>query len=611
MGKYFLEQEQIRKMGIRKIGEMSTPGGGSEFISDGVHRIMDVSGTHCLICGPTGSGKTRSIGIETISNLIDGGESYVSIDSKNTTLLNTFNKAKLFGYKTMVLRLDNVFLSTDTWNPLTFISVKYKNGSLKEKDSALQELYDIGLGIYENDKHKEVFWPSSARGLFYGVCESLFNCAPLEKINLYSIYRMMSDGEQHCSLTTKYINAFFDEIIGKDSNAYQNAACYLHAPSDTRGGILSTALEGMSIFSSLGIKTLLCQSKGFEINEIKDGEKWAIYVILPDISTKYHQIGVMFLMQLYHHLVDMAEKNNGCNNMRWNFLMEEFGNYTIPEAHSMFSAARSRNIRLYAFIQTLDQLDFRYGKEKASIIKNNCLLQYYFGTNNLATLKELHEICGIKSEIDASGFIKNKPVLSTSDLETLPQGYTLIRCKEGQFITHLPDWSQCCHQDYGFPVFKEQDIQVAEAFDIVSAVTEYRSKNPPPVLITDIFQNPISIPGKLPIMNTDGKEINNGARKTGFPLSNEELEQRIKEIDAALKEIDEDEEKELREQVREGSKVSCMDHGIGYVLSRTENSILVRFSNGKKGDYPFPEAFMKGILIYFGESNDERVEEDI
>lgn len=607
MGKYFLEAEQVRKMGIWKTGEMPTSGGGSELMSDGLHRVMDVSGMHCLICGPTGSGKTRSIGIETVSNLIDGGESYVSIDSKNTTLLNTYNKAEAAGYKTMVLRLDNVYLSTDTWNPLSFLGEKYRNGGLKEKDSALQELRDIGLGIYEDKKHKEAFWPNSARGLFNGVCEALFKYAPPEKTHLYSAYRMMSDGEKRCGMD-RYLNAFFDEIVGKDSDAYQNAAGYLQAPSDTRGGILSTALDGLSIFSGPGIKTLLCQREGFEIQNIKDEEKWAIYVILPDISTKYHQIGVIFLMQLYYHLVDMAEKNKGSNKMRWNFLMEEFGNYTIPEAPSMFSAARSRNIRLYAFIQTLDQLSFRYGNEKASVIKNNCLLQYYFGTNNLATLKELQEICGKKSELDTKGFLRVKPVLSISDLEKLPQGYVLIRCREGQFITHLPDWSQCCHKEYGFPKFKERDIQLVEAFDVVGAVTDHRSKNSPPGPTAGIFHNPFSTAGPIPFTVHEMKEAEDSAAKKGLHISEDELERMRKEIDQTLKEIEEAEARELREQVRKGTKVRSAEFGVGRVLICRENNILVGFSNGKKKAYPFPDAFLKGDLMCLEEKEDGIIE---
>lgn len=39
----------------------------------------------------------------------------------------------------------------------------------------------------------------------------------------------------------------------------------------------------------------------------------------------------------------------------------------------------------------------------------------------------------------------------------------------------------------------------------------------------------------------------------------------------------------------------------GRVLVCWENNILVGFSNGKKKAYPFPEAFLKGDLMYLEE----------
>jgi len=475
MGKYFLEEEEIKKLGVEKRGEQVTNGGGVDLLSDGFHKIMDISGMHCLVCGPTGSGKTRSIGIQTVSNLIDANECFVSIDSKSTTLLHTYNKAKSAGYETFVLRLDDPYLSTSAWNPLTPIAHKFKYGRLWEKDDAMEKLRDIGLAIIDDSRHKERFWPSSARGLLYGVCAALFDYADPDQVNLYNAYKMVSDGEERFFGST-YLKVFFDEIVGKGSEAYQNAAGYLQAPSETRGGILSSYLDGLSLFSDRGIRNLLCLNDGFDITEIKDNKKWAIYVILPDTSTKYHQIGVIFLTQLYQHLVHMAEQNDGKNNMRWNFLMEEFGNYTIPNAPSMFSAARSRNIRLYAFIQTLNQLTFRYGNENASVIKNNCLLQYYFGTNDLPTLKELEAVCGVKREMDEKGHLWVEPLLSVSDLQKLPQGYVLVRCGAGQFITHLPDWSRCCHRDLGIPRFNKRKIQLLDSFDVVGIVRAKKEK---------------------------------------------------------------------------------------------------------------------------------------
>ena len=81
-----------------------------------------------------------------------------------------------------------------------------------------------------------------------------------------------------------------------------------------------------------------------------------------------------------------------------------------------------------------------------------------------------------------------------------------------------------------------------------------------------------------------------------------------KEIDQTLKEIEEAEARELREQVRKGTKVRSAEFGVGRVLICRENNILVGFSNGKKKAYPSPDAFLKGDLMCLEEKGDGIIE---
>ena len=72
-------------------------------------------------------------------------------------------------------------------------------------------------------------------------------------------------------------------------------------------------------------------------------------------------------------MLAVADETGGKLKNRVMFYLDEIG--TIPKIDSakmMFSAGRSRRIRIVAIIQSLAQLEKNYGKEGASIIIDNC-----------------------------------------------------------------------------------------------------------------------------------------------------------------------------------------------------------------------------------------------
>lgn len=149
---------------------------------------------------------------------------------------------------------------------------------------------------------------------------------------------------------------------------------------------------------------------------------------------------------------------------------------------------------------------------------------------------------------------------------------------------------------------------MVEAFDVVGAVTDYRSKNPPPGPTAGIFHNPFGTAGPIPFTVHNIKEEESSSAETELRIRDDEIERMQKAIDQKLKEIEEAESRELREQVRKGTKIRSAEFGVGRVLVCRENNILVGFSNGKKKAYPFPDAFLKGDLMCLEEKGDGIVE---
>lgn len=476
MEHFFLEPEEIRALGLEKKGQQKTNAGGIDLLSDGFNRVIAVGEENCMVVGVTASGKTRSNCIELLENLIDAEESFISVDAKHTCYRYTFNYAKDAGYRTFVLNLRDP-LKSQFWNPLGYLWKLYHSGDLSKKDKAIRGLLDMGDCIFQAEEKEEMdalFWIHSARSLFVGVCMGLFTYGNEEQATLYNAYKMVVEGEKKLVIDSA-LKIFFEEMMEINAEASQFASGHIFSPDVTRGGILATYLNKMSMFAGLSIRNLLCH-KGFELSDIKDDEKVGIYVILPDENRNFHKIGAMFIKMLYQHYIEMAESRDGFCRRRFNFVIDEFGNMHIPDADMMFSAIRSRNGRIYIFLQTLEQLFCQYGKEKGSTIKDNCNLQYYYATSNLTTLRELEELSGQYRVIDEKGNAYVQPVLSARELQKLPKRHALVRFYGEQYVTFFPDISEY-HINLGEHAdFQESEILPLQEFDLFHMVAEYKKE---------------------------------------------------------------------------------------------------------------------------------------
>ena len=124
MIKAFLEDDEIISLGCRKDGEEPTEKGGIDILSDGKNRIIATGEENVMVVGPTGSGKTRSFSVPLLNTLIDSGESFVSVDAKNTSFESTSAHAKSAGFKTYVLNLREPSRS-DKWGFLEPYYMRY------------------------------------------------------------------------------------------------------------------------------------------------------------------------------------------------------------------------------------------------------------------------------------------------------------------------------------------------------------------------------------------------------------------------------------------------------------------------------------------------------
>ncbi len=524
-------------------------GAGIPLINDGKNIWCDNSDYHSLVLGSTGSGKSESLVKPMVNLLAKKGESIIINDPKAELYKYCGDYLKEQGYNIIVLN----FREPDkgnAWNPLTMPYYYFKNGNM---DKATELVEDIANNILVDPKNKDsAFWEKSGADYFSALAIGLFRDGKEEEINFNSINVMSTVGEERFGANT-YIKEYFN-MKGEGSPEYISGSTTFNAPSDTKGGILSTFRQKIRIFSTREKLSEMLSYSDFDMRSIGE-KKTAVFLIIHDEKTTYHSLLTVFLKQCYETLIEVAQTNGGKLKYRTNFILDEFANMPpLQDVDSMVSAARSRDIRFTFIIQNFSQLNDVYGKEIAETLKGNCGNIIYLISTEMAALEEISKMCGeVKSkEKDKTA---STPLVTVSDLQKMKLGQVIIRrLRMNPFKTKLyPDMKM----DWGIErkdmPFPERKLKPIATFDLKKYVSENKrklmTKEGPnegfnPFMPSNPFMNPMSSGGFPHPQNTPMNDILPGLNKPVSSLTNEEIDKMIADIDKKLKELDEEEARE-------------------------------------------------------------------
>lgn len=447
-GKYFSRTEDFEKnlasyfvkdcklKSSRRFGVAGKGGVPLSFNASTNTVFIDDSDAHSLIIGSTGSKKSRLVAMPTVRILSLAKESMIISDPKAEIYKRTAYDLKNKGYKIVVINLREPNKG-DAWNPL---AVPYNFYCANELDRAYEFANDIAVNLSLIDKsQKDPFWDNSAASFFFGLIMLLFKyCKDNNKdskyVNIANILEL-----RNCILSDDFeINTRLKSIARKDPFIYSLLVGTLESASGTMKSILSTFDQKMRTFTIQ--PSLLGMLSGSELLfENIQQEPTAIFLIVPDEKTTYHNLVSLFIKQSYEYMIFNSQSKfiDDIMPIRVNYILDEFS--SLPSIHdfpAMITAARSRNIRFNLFVQSKHQLDLRY-KEEADTIRANCSNWIFLVSRELSLLKEVSELCGEKRD---NGAIL--PVLSVVDLQRLDkdEGEVLILSGRNKpFITQLLD----------------------------------------------------------------------------------------------------------------------------------------------------------------------------
>ncbi len=451
-----------------------------------------MSGAHSLVIGATGSGKTTTF-INPMIQLIGAagkGSSMIMTDPKGE--LFDMHSAFLVsqGYDVKVLDLRDTY-SSSRWNPLGSIWDMYQQyveagkglkahrdaisnyPDLKRMDKqepedgevwieykgmafsdlrhcqdevavAKQKIYDE---MYEdlNDfvsvlcpitNEKDPLWEKGARSIVLATCLAMLEDSQnpeldmtKEKFNFFNINKILTNSTNNYEALKKYF-----EGRSQLSQAVTLSRQVLAAADQTISSYMSITFDKLSIFNDQGICGL---TSATDINADQFAEKpTALFMKIPDEKDTRHGLAAIFILCIYKALIKVASGRADLSLPRnVYFILDEFGNMPkIEKFDKMITVGRSRKIWFNMVVQSYSQLNAVYGEQVADIVKSNCAMKMFIGSNDIGTCKEFSELCGNKTvktsstsgstgskagEVSISTQTQVRPLIYPSELQKL------------------------------------------------------------------------------------------------------------------------------------------------------------------------------------------------
>ena len=397
--------------------------------------IISTSALHALIVGTTGSGKTTGFVDQNIAILgrSKGKPSMIIADPKKELYEKHAKQLESEGYKISTLDLREPY-SSARWNPMQVLirrirQVRELQNDMQEKDgkylacgevflshsdarTRVQELKDE---IFENamdlvytlcpiQNKDQPTWEEGARNLIFGLvlafCEDCIAGKMDEKqLQLFNVYHNIT---KYCSEDTTALKKYLLEGREEFSKVRGLVNTVLITSDKTLTSYLSEVNSYIQQLSDDGILSMTSEND-IDIANMDENPN-ALFVIVPDERFTRHRFVTLFLTQTYKELVEKANTNlrkkdtdTAILKRRAYFILDEFGNLPKMEnIEGMVTVGRSRGIRYLFVLQSFSQLTAKYGKDIGDIIKTNCNVKIFIGSDDPDTRREFSELCGQK-----------------------------------------------------------------------------------------------------------------------------------------------------------------------------------------------------------------------
>ena len=390
--------------------------------------LIDTSGQTILLSAPPGGGKTMCNLIPAICynarvNKHTGkGASMILTDCKGDLYRKTKLELKSCGYNICVLDfrnplsgmwvnlMHNVNQSIDRYRKATKENERLHAYARAERYAKIlsESLVD---NMQANEKSENsAYFNNTAKGLITALVLLVSEYGEESERHIISVFRLIIElnGLDEDSSTGELQKTKMEKLLREIGNdrLINYAGASITADVRATMDVYSTALMKLAGFIDAELEQLVC-SHSPEIDAQRFVERpTAIFLICPDENTTRHFFVSLFIRYFTNELIEIAEtKYHGVLPHQCFNIWDEFGNMpAVKDAQAIFTASRSRKIRVVIAIQSQNMLSMVYGREGAAVILKACqmFIFTFLAPTDLDTAKRLSETLGRQTVLSGS-----------------------------------------------------------------------------------------------------------------------------------------------------------------------------------------------------------------
>ena len=440
--------------------------------------------SHATVIGSTGTGKSEVVVKNMIQmfSLLDNKAkpSFVASDLKGDISRQLYPHLIKSGYKVIVMDMKHPYQSSrynfmsriyDDYHETLRLRKLLEGGYCKENykadgyssekearnainakiytltDSVEKAIDELANIIIVCTDQKDSSWFQGARTMFSAIVLTLLhdsenpkNGMTREKFTIANVCRAAFHTNDDCEEIVSWLRRA-EKLL-----TVQNAITgnYELRAKVTRDGYVSTINTALRAYTTNAVGVLTESSYDIDLRKVaKRDEPYAIFLITDDRQKVTNSIAMMFINDLVAELIQYADSDDYSRLKRdFVFLLDEFANMPpMPEMSRKITTLRSRRMWMIMAIQSIQQLSQVYGEETSEIIRDNCDLSIFLGSNNLSTKEVFAKSMGRKAGISTSYQKGNDgntsenvttsdvPVVRISDLDALSLGQFYIRAR--------------------------------------------------------------------------------------------------------------------------------------------------------------------------------------
>lgn len=329
---------------------------------------------------------------------------------------------------------------------------------------------------YEEDAKQPYFWQGAAK-MIAGGARLMMEEGNDRFVNFKSIRYIFQDGDDNKNGRETLIAKYLDKYRPEDAKSKEFFSTYLDAEGITKSSLKSVFQSKIDLVTVTEDITKMTSNNTFDMRDIFKS-KTAVFLMTQDEKTTYYPLVSMFFKQLYEVGIKITKESDKEKKLKipMNWIIDEFA--LLPEImdiDAIYSAARSRGVRINTFFQSPNQLYKKYEVNGSKSIIDNNTNVIYLGSGLPETKTFFKERVGKELHYNKwKREFEERDLITEHKLNMMEKGRSLFTSVEwNPFIAKLPPYTDFTfyeEPDWDLDLVKKNKV---EYFKIRNAY-EYR-----------------------------------------------------------------------------------------------------------------------------------------